>query len=52
MPEEIQKKNRIFIYRTPSGYQQEFVKDDIALLLGQKRNENLEWKGAAGMTFH
>ncbi len=51
MPEELQQKNRIFIYRTPAGYPQEFVKDDIALLIGHKRDENYVWKSVKGMSF-
>lgn len=31
----MQQKDRIFIYRTPSGYNQEFIKHDLGILLNQ-----------------
>jgi hypothetical protein len=34
LPEEMQVKDRHFIYRTPSGYNQEFIKNDLGILLG------------------
>ena len=35
LPPELQIKNgdRFFVYRTPSGYNQEFIKHDLAILL-------------------
>lgn len=40
----------MFIYRAPSGYKLEFVQDDIALLVGHKRDANFEWKNVNGKT--
>jgi hypothetical protein len=51
MPEELEQKNRIFIYRTPVGYQMEFLRDDIAMLLGHRRDKNYEWEGVKGVSF-
>jgi hypothetical protein len=52
MPEELQVKNRMFIYRAPYGYKLEFVQDDIALLVGHKRDEEFEWKRVNGMSMN
>ena len=38
LPEEIQVKDRLFIYRTPFGYNQEFLRDDITVLLNYGKN--------------
>lgn len=45
MPVELQQKDRIFIYRAPSGHNLDFIKDDIVSLLGHKRNtKTFEWE--------
>jgi len=33
----MREKDRHFIYRTPSGYNQEFIKHDLACLLGNEK---------------
>jgi len=33
LPEEMRIPNRYFIYRTPSGYNQGFAKEDLSVLL-------------------
>jgi len=37
LPEEMQVKDRYFVYRTPSGYNQEFIKHDIGCLLNDEK---------------
>jgi hypothetical protein len=37
LPEEMQVNNRYFVYRTPSGYNQEFIKHDIGCLLNNEK---------------
>lgn len=34
LPEDVREENRLFVYRTPSGYNQEFIKHDLGVLLG------------------
>ena len=38
LPSEMQVKDRIFVYRTPSGYNQEFIKHDIGALLNHNKS--------------
>lgn len=37
LPEDMQVLDRLFVYRTPSGYNQEFIKHDLSVLLGNPK---------------